>query len=440
MSPEARPVQAWATRAAALLALLPGLASGAAWEMIPKVEAGTVYETNPRYLRDCRDSDPPGARCGNEYAMGTFVDARVTAAWRTPDTEIRVTPRVRDWNYLESNKDLNNNDQYVDLSALQRFRRLETGLSAEYADTLVRQQNVESATPDDPNLPPPITGGASQQADDGASQERWSVTPYLSYNLSPRNSLALQLGYSSTSFDDRVNIRFFDFDTTSAELSLTHTLDQKNQFRIAVNSSTFDADNFNRTDIPLFRIENETDNYGINATYERTLTQTLRATLRLGTVRNSALVTSGGSTFRATESSLLGNFGIRKRSEKTTLNFDVGRTQVPRSDGRQVTQDEARFFVDHNFTQRFSGRFGAVFLDQSTIGDFDRFEQQYWTGDFSVAYRLLPTWTVRALYTYRDTSTDFAQFGDFGNFGQQFDQENRRLFLSVTWSGLGWRR
>jgi hypothetical protein len=118
----------------------------------------------------------------------------------------------------------------------------------------------------------------------------------------------------------------------------------------------------------------------------------------------------------------------------------VGRTQVPRSDGRQVTQDEARFFVDHNFTQRFSGRAGVVFLDASSIGDFDTFEQQLWTTDFSVAYRLLPTWTVRALYTYRDTSTNFAQFGDFGDFGREFDQENRRLFLSVTWSGLGWRR
>ena len=32
------------------------------------------------------------------------------------------------------------------------------------------------------------------------------------------------------------------------------------------------------------------------------------------------------------------------------------------------------------------------------------------------------------------------EFGDFGNFGRQFDQENQRLFLSVTWSGLGWRR
>jgi hypothetical protein len=433
-------VQALASGAAALLALLPGLAAGAAWELIPTVEAGTVYETNPRYLRDCRNTDPPGARCGNEYAMGTFVDARVTAAWRTPDTEVRLTPRVRDWNYLESNKDLNNNDQYLDLGVLQRFQRVQIGLLAQYSDTLVRQQIVQGATPDDPDVPPPITGGGSQQVDDGASQERWSATPYFNYNLSPRNVLVLQLGYSSTSFDDRANIRFFDFDTTSAEVSLTHTLDQKNQFGIAVNASTFDANNFERTDNPLFRIENETDNYGINATYERALTQTLRATLRLGTVRNSSLVTSGGSTFRASESSLLGNFGIRKRSAKTTLNFDVGRTQVPRSDGRQVTQDEARFFVDHNFTQRFSGRVGVVYLDQSTIGDFDRFEQQFWTGDLSVAYRLLPTWTVRALYTYRDTSTDFAQFGDFGNFGQSFDQENRRLFLSVTWSGLGWRR
>jgi hypothetical protein len=434
-------VQAWTRQAAALLALLPGLAAGASWELIPKVEAGTVYETNPRYLRDCRDTDPPGARCGNQYAMGTFVDAQVTGAWLTPDAEVRITPRVRDWNYLEANQDLNNNDQYLDLSALRRYQRMQLGLQASYNDILVRQQIVEGATPDDPDLPPPAVGSASQQADDGGTQQRWSVSPYLSYNLSPRNVLALQAGYASTTFDDRVNIQFFDFETSNAELALTHTLDQKNQFRLAVNVSNFSADNFDRIDNPLLRIENETDNYGFNATYERALSQTLRATLRLGTVRNSSVVTSGnGGTFRASQSSLLGNFGIRKRTEKTTLNFDVGRTQVPRSDGRQVNQDEVRFFVDHNFTQRFSGRAGVVLLDLSTIGDFDRFQQEFVTTDLSVAYRLLPTWTVRALFTYRDTTTDFNQFGDFGNFTQEFDQENRRLFLSVTWAGLGWRR
>jgi hypothetical protein len=435
----ARPALRAAPLAAALL--LPGLAWGAAWELKPVVEVGTVYETNPRYLRDCRDTDGPAARCGNEYVMGVYVDARLTAAWLTPDTAVRLTPRVRDWNYLESNKDLNNNDQYLDLSILHRTARLQLGLSGQYQDTLVRQQNVESATPDDPDAPPPITGGASQQVDDGATQERWSVAPYLSYNLSPRNALSLQLGYSDVSFDDQVNLRFFDYDTTNADFGLTHTLDQKNTFRLAVNVSSFSADNFNRVDVPLLRIENQTDNYGITATYERILTQTLRATLRVGTVRNSSEVISGqGGTFRANDSTILGNLGIRRRSQKTTLNFDVGRTQVPRSDGRQVTQDEARFFVDHNFTQRLSGRFGLVGLDASTIGDFDRFEQRFLTVDLSTAYRLLPEWTVRVLFTWRNSETDFNQFGDFTLNTVESDQENRRLFFSVTYSGLPIRR
>jgi hypothetical protein len=251
----------------------------------------------------------------------------------------------------------------------------------------------------------------------------------------------VQLGYSDVSFDDQVNLRFFDYDTANADFALTHTLDQKNTFRLAVNVSSFSADNFNRVDVPLLRIENQTDNYGITATYERILSQTLRGTLRLGTVRNSAEVISGqGGTFRSNQSTILGNLGIRKRSEKTTLNFDLGRTQVPRSDGRQVTQDEARFFVDHNFTRRLSGRFGLVGLDSSTLGDFDRFAQRYWTFDLSTAYRLLPEWTVRALFTWRNTETDFNQFGDFTLNTVEFDQENRRLFFSVTYSGLPIRR
>lgn len=434
-----RPTLPAALLAAALL--VPGLGQAASWEFTPQVEVGTAYETNPRFLRDCQAGDGPNTRCGNEYVMGLYLDARLTAAWLTPDTEVRLTPRVRDWNYLESNKDLNNNDQYVDLSVLHRLERLQLGLNGQYNDTLVRQINVDSATPADPNAPPPVTGGASQQVDDGATQERWSVLPYLSYNMNARNALSLQLGYSDVSFDDRANPFFFDFDTANADVGLTHTLDQKNTFRLSVTVSSFSADNFNRVDSPLLQVENQTDNYGFNATYERVLSPTLRATLRVGTVRNTAEVSSGtGGSFRASDSTILGNLGIRKRSQKTTLNFDLGRTQVPRSDGRQVTQDEARFFVDHNFTRRLSGRFGVVGLDSSTLGDFDRFEQQFWTVDLSTAYRLLPEWTVRALFSVQDTSSDFNQFGDFNRNNVAFDQENRRIFLSVNYTGLAIRR
>ena len=56
---------------------------------------------------------------------------------------VSITPRVRDWNYLESNKDLNNNDIYVDGVAARRFQRLQTALLGLYSDTLLRQQVFE---------------------------------------------------------------------------------------------------------------------------------------------------------------------------------------------------------------------------------------------------------------------------------------------------------
>lgn len=432
--------------AAAASAALPALAVAGSYELAPQVEVGGVYETNPRFLQDCQTDPQSGATtptpCGNQYVMGTFLDARVRGSWRTPDTVVSLTPRVRDWNYLGSNKDLNNNDIYVDGTASQRLQRAQLDLTALYSDTLVRQLVFESATPQDPNGPPPSIGGSGRVADDGATEQRWQVSPRASYKVSTRNDIAVGFEYSDVTFDGNANPGFFDFDSKSLDVSLTHSLDQRNAVRVGIYGSTFDASNADRASF-IQQFANNTDTFGVNAVYEKSFSETLSGTLQVGTARNSVTVfTPLQGRFSSSDTTILGNVGVRRRSEKTTLNLDVGRTQVPRSDGRQITQDQVRLYVDRVVTPRVNAGAGVLVLDQSGIGDFDRFDQTYYAVDLNGAYRLDRDWTVQVTYTFQTNETNFRSILDIGQdtAAASFDQSNRRLLMSVTYRGLGIRR
>jgi hypothetical protein len=142
------------------------------------------------------------------------------------------------------------------------------------------------------------------------------------------------------------------------------------------------------------------------------------------------------------DTTLLGNLGIRQRSEKTVLNVDIGRSQVPRSDGRQITQDQIRIYVDRKITGQLNGRIGLIALDQSGIGDFDRFDQTYYAVDLSGAYRIARDWTVQTTYRFQ---TNDSRFQSVLNLGQNptvsdVEQANRALFVSVVYRGVGIRR
>jgi hypothetical protein len=426
---------------AAAAAALPTLGVAGSLELAPEVEVGGVYETNPRFLPDCK-AGIPASSCGNQYALGTFVDARLRGTWRTADTEVSVTPRVRDWNYLESNKDLNNNDVYVDGVASRRFQRLQTALLGLYSDTLIRQQVFEDPTPTDPNGPPPGIGGSGQSATTGATQSRWLLRPTLAYRISTRNELAVQYEYSEVAFDDAAPLNFFDFDAQNVNLTLTHTLNPRMSLRAGVYGSTFDASNADRAPT-IQSFDNSTDTYGVNASYEFAYSERLSFTADLGTARNSVTVTTPlQGTLNSSDTTLIGNLGLRQRSEKSTINVDVGRSQIPRSDGRQITQDEARIFVERSLTPLVKGSVALTVFDQSGIGDADRFDQTQYAVDFNASYRLERDWTVQATYRYQTNEEETRSLLDIGQGIGNFatDRTNRRIFVSVVYRGLGIRR
>lgn len=436
-----------------LLVLLLCLSSSSAvayWELIPQVDAGVTLEDNPRYIADSSKSAAEEVAPGiTDNVMGTFVDARLTGSYKTPANELRLTPAIRKTNYLKSNKDLNGDTWLVDLLATHNDRRGGVGISASYRETGVRNSEYESATPDNPNAPPETTGGSGRFAGD-ETQTTKEARPFLKYILSPRNSVELSFSTSDVSYDRNFNLNlpgdifntsaYFDYTYEQTVLTVNHYLNDKNFLQFSLNGGGFDSQQPGRP----FR--NSSDSFGINAAYNLAITPTLSANANFGVTRSSvelkglqidpltgALCPADALCSASNDDrNLVGDIGLRKRSELTTMNFNVTRSLAPSSNGTEVVRNQFRFYVDRTVTERLSASAASVYIDETAVASAERVDRKYLTIDATLTWRLTSTLSAYGTFTYFSNEYDRTVSNS--------QSTNNRLYLGFHYQGVGFRR
>jgi hypothetical protein len=437
----------------ALLMTALGLTStpaAAYWEVTPQVDAGVTYEDNPRYVNDSSKAAAEAAAPGiTDDAMGVFVDTRLNGSYLTPANEIRITPQVRKTDYLKSNKDLNGDTWLVKLLATHKDQRGSVGISASYGETGVRNSEYESATPENPNAPPEASGGSGRFAGDD-TQTTKEVGPFLSYTLSPRNAVELSFSAADVEYEQTVNPNlppdlpltssYFDYTYEQTVLAINHYLNDKNFFQVALNGGSFDSQQPGRP------FSNTTDSYGINAAYNLAITPTLSANARVGVTRSSVELT--GLSFDPLTGAIcaedalcsasdddrnfVGDIGLRKRSEQTTLNFNVSRSLAPSSNGTEVIRDQFRFYVNRTLTQRLNLGAAAIYSNETAVAGSDRVDRTYLAVDTTVSWRLTETLSTYGTFTYISNEYDATTTNS--------EVTNHRLYVGFSYRGVGFRR
>lgn len=399
------------------------------WEAIPELEAGITYESNPRYIDNDRSSEI-------EDAKGTFVDVRVTGSVQTEDMSLTLTPRLVSTDYLGSNKDLNSNDWYVDLTGNSQFERGTLNAYLGYADVAVVTAEFESATPDNPDLPPPTVGGSGRFAD--ATQEVWRGTIAYSYTLSQRNIVEVSANGSTTTYDAEPAAGYFDYSNPGAQITLQHVLNERDVAFLSLNGGNFTAD------APIGSAKNSTDSFGTTVGYQRQFSKTLSATIIAGLSRSFLDVTglpvdpdTGAPcfpilcSFSNTSENFVGSINVRNRSELTTLNFELSRNLAPNSNGTQYVEDALRFYLSRDISQRLVGTVGTVLTNSSAVGGLRRLDQNYFTLDAGLSWRLTPTWSMSGTYTFVMNNSDADN--------SSTREKNNALFFSLAYRGVGIR-
>jgi len=413
----------------ALLSTALGLTSGSAfayWELVPQLGAGITWESNPRYLSDSERND----------VSGTFTLVGLDGNYKIPANEVNLRTVFQQTNYLDSdgtgNESLNANNWSVDMGATHEAQRGNVGVSAGYAESPIRSGDV------DPNAPPESGGGGSFAE---GTVKTGSLGTSLTYNLSPRNVASLSGGVIDNTYDvsgDRpFNAGYFDYTNSQVSVAMSHYLNEKNFFQIALNGGTFTSTAQNGP------AENTTDSFGINAAYSYAVTETLTGTVTAGVSRSS--VDIRGLPFDPLTGAIcpqeepcsasdearnfVGNVRISKRSEETIIDFDASRALTPQSNGTQDVQDSFSLYVLRTLTSRLSASAGTLFSNSSAVGGLGRQNQKYFTINTSLSYQLTPTLSTYGKYTYVSE--------DNGTSGTD---TNNLLFFGVTYRGVGFRR
>jgi hypothetical protein len=167
---------------ALLLAVLNGSPALAYWQVTPQAQVGITYESNPRYFTKAEEAQQllVNPEAGDD-ALGVYLDAQLQGLFRTPSSQVTLTPRIRRTDYLKSNEDLNDADSYLNFTSTHRGTLGSVGLDAGYQKTGVRSSEFESATPSEPDAPLPENGGSGQFSD--TTQKTWDLQPSLTFSF-----------------------------------------------------------------------------------------------------------------------------------------------------------------------------------------------------------------------------------------------------------------
>ncbi len=404
--PAARPALALACALAVpLSALLPVSAPADEWSAKPRVSSRLVYDDNPRLLQDEQND-----------ALGIITEAAVDLGWSDGRSQWAFTPRLRHNEYDRDHPELDSLDQYYTLSGSTATERARYGLNANasFATVLTTEDVVAES-------------GRRQQLDRKVDRDSLSITPSFSYILSERNTLSVDFTASD------VNYRgpgYRDYQFYTSNLSLGHALSERDTISAITYLSRYDRTLLDSgtlvpvavgpvvVGVPLSKdTKGTTDSIGLQAGYERSLTETMKGRVAAGVVRSElnadkAKLAGGGSIELFEDSTDWGqllNFSLNEKLERFGWEVAASRALTPTGDGVLVRHDELSGGLSRELGPLTSGRLRLVAFKEKglkTTSDFA--DRDYARFEAGLSYRLTPFWTLSGSYQYRYEKYDNA--------------------------------
>lgn len=372
------------------------------WEFNPRIEAGYLYDDNYRLTQ-------PGTEIS---VSGPLVDAELELRNLTQTSEFSFTPRVRA-TYFPDETDLDAVDYYADLDWQRRGQRVNTRLRGEFA----KQDIVNSELPDvdtGGDLGEPDLGDGGRTFVDNR-RTRFELRPSMNFEVSQRNELQLEAGYTDVSFEERVSAAQVDYNTTNFAAGLRNRLSERNSLTFRVRAAQYEIDDLDAR-----------DGYGGELQWDRVTAAETRSYFRIG-AQNVELL-DGGS-----ETAWLAGAGVNLLIGRNELFLDGSRSVGPSSAGVIVSRDQLRLRWSRAMTPRLSlvaGLRGThdEDVDDSVLSTFT--ERSYATGDLGLQWFWQEEFSLRVAYDY--TWQEFDSDAD--------DATSSGAMISITYQPLQRRR
>lgn len=399
------------TRCLVAAMALAGMAdANAAWDFVPQVGLLVDSNDNPR-LEPTSDA--------NEAAR-TVIDARATLTNFGERGNIFVEPRVRASSYVdEDDEELDNEDIFIRSYGQYGWQTVTSGFYAEFRERSIQSSEFRSATPEDPDLPPPPDLGTGELTFVNQEQDSTWFAPFLDYELSNRSKLRFELQSMDVSYSGPQTRDRGDFTNDRLYAGIVRQVDERTEVSARVFTGNFEGD----------VSRNTTDSAGVEGRFTRPISEIWSFSFGAGVQRsdfrffddNDVLVDNASSN-------VVADVEFRQRSELRNLNVRLAREIYPSGDGFLSEVTQLSMYVDQQFTQTVSGRFGILYDDISTLDEVRTLNERDYTR-VDIEFRWAMARRLSLVAGYQLTAQAFGNQSDS-------DSDSNAIYFGITYRGL----
>jgi hypothetical protein len=392
--------------AAAAMLWLPPV--HAAWDFVPQV--GLLLDTN-----DNPRLDPQSA---NE-ASRSVVDARATLTNFGERGDIFVEPRVRVSSYGGDDEELDSDDVFVRSYGQYGWQTVRSGFYAEYRERSIQSSEFLSASPEDPDLPPPPDLGTGQLVFIDQHQESAWFAPFLDFEVSNRSTLRVELQNMDVSYSGPATRSRGDYREQRLYAGIVRHVDARTDVSARFFTGDFEGD-INR---------NQTDTAGVEGRFTRPISEIWSFSFGAGVERSDFSYFDDNNRFvdNATNN-VTADIEFRQRSELRTLNVRIGRDIYPSGNGFLSEVTQFNLFVEQQFSPRLTGRFGVRYDDISTLDEVRTLNERDYAR-IETEFRWAMTMRLSLLAGYQLTAQEFANQANT-------DADSNAVYFGINFRGL----
>jgi hypothetical protein len=342
----------------------------AAWEFVPDV--GLSQERSDNVFLRAVDE---------QSASRSVLDLRANFSNFNERGNFFIEPRVTADRYAESeNENLESDDKYLRAGGQYRWQRSSAAFRTEYSDQILVRSSLTGAIPDNPDVDIPPDVDTGQIAFNPQRRERIFHVGSTSFDLSQQNTLTFELQRLDVSYSGNAAAQqrgSYDYTNFATEFSRDIGPRSEIAFRAFVSDYTAEANS------------NDSTTSGIEAVFRRSLSEIWSLDFRVGAGESDYSFDDAilGQISRSDSNYLLG-LRFRGRAQRNSWNIDFNHSVDPNSSGFLVVRDEAAAFLQHQFTQRLTGRFGARLITLTSLESLASQDRDYTRIEASVEWAM----------------------------------------------------
>lgn len=383
----------------------------AAVDLVPQVSMLLDTNDNPRLRPD---------ELPENESERTVADVRVTFTNVGERGNIFVEPRVRASAYAdEDDEDLENDDWWVRSYGEYHWQTVTSGFHAEFRTRGIQSSEFISATPEDPDLPPPPDIGTGALVFFNQEQESTWFSPFVDYNLSNRSALRFEYQGTDVSYTGPQFRARGDYRDRRAYAGIVRNVDERTEVSARLMGGNFEGD----------VNQNETDTVGVEGRFTRPINEIWSFSFGAGVQRSDFSFYDDDDQFvdNAT-SNVIADIEFRQRSELRTLNVRLAQEIYPSGSGFLSEVRELSLYVDQRFTPRVTGRFGVLYDDISTLDEVRTVNDRDY-GRVEIEFRWQMARRLSLIGGYQFTGQSFHE-------SPEADADSNAIYFGLMYRGL----